>query len=289
MKVLITGKGGKSGSWAIRAAQLGEALGAIVQPMAEPSECRAADVIVIVKRAPAAVLSAVRSSGRPWVYDVVDGWPQPHGNAWDRSQAVGWMLQRLRELSPSGVVFGTQQMQADCSGWGEGQQANRSNAPSLVLPHHAWPKYAPVAVRHHVRAVGYEGDPSYLGRWAGVLVEECRRRGWQFVINGDMQQVDIGIALRDPSGYAPRHWKPGTKLANLQALGVPALCSPEQGCRDLSNGTEYWVEHPDHVIHAFNELVDPDVRSAISVVQQQSALGIDSVAETYRAWLKTFH
>jgi hypothetical protein len=93
-----------------------------------------------------------------------------------------------------------------------------------------------------VRVVGYEGGESYLGKWREIVQRECDKRGWQFQINGDMRDADIGVALRDGNGYAQRHWKPGTKLANLQALGIPALCSQECGYHEIASGSEVWIE-----------------------------------------------
>jgi hypothetical protein len=277
MKLLVTGKGGKSGSWFVRGRQLGEAIGAEIQPMAEHSDCKSADLIICVKRTPTELMRNIAASGRPWVYDVVDAWPQPAGNAWSREQSTQWLRGTLKLLSPTAVVFGTHRMQEDA----------QFDGPSIVLPHHAWPKYTPISVKKSVQTVGYEGAENYLGRWQRVIQSECDRRGWLFVVNGDMTKADIGIALRDVPGYPAGAWKPGTKLSNLQALGLPALLSPECGYREQSNGSEYWIEHPDDVAAAFNELADPDLRSLISINQQESAPRLEQVAKDYQAWLRT--
>lgn len=52
------------------------------------------------------------------------------------------------------------------------------NRLSLILPHHARPGLEPVPLRKKVRTVAYEGDPRYLGKWAGIVGKECERRGW---------------------------------------------------------------------------------------------------------------
>ena len=77
-RILVTG-GGTSGSWKIRGEQLGEAICADVLPRAGFADCSAAELIVVVKRAPPELLDTVRRSGRPWVWDVVDAWPQRPG------------------------------------------------------------------------------------------------------------------------------------------------------------------------------------------------------------------
>jgi hypothetical protein len=269
MRILITGKG-SSGSWQIRGVQLGQALAAEVQPMAEPSDCRSAQVVVGVKRIPESLLRAIKASGRPFVWDVVDAWSQPCD--WNEAQAKAWLRGELARLEPDAVVFGTPQMRAD-SGF---------TGPAMVLPHHAWPKYAPNQIRP-VQVVGYEGAEAYLGRWRTVLERECARREWTFRVNGDMALADIGIALRDGGGYPAAWWKPGTKLANLQALGIPALCSEEAGYRDIASGTESWIRTPEEIGPALDLLRTVAVRREMATQMRPPRL--HELAKRYRAFL----
>lgn len=277
MKILVTGKGGKSGSWQIRAEQLGSAIGATVQPMA--TDFHGVDVVVVVKRTPPALVDAIRRSGKPWVYDVVDGWPQDKCGGWDEARSRQWLRSTLRSLRPHAVVFGTERMQAD-SGF---------SGPSLVLPHHSWPKYLDrePEIRETVRTIGYEGAQHYLGRWQCLLMAECNRRGWRLQINGDMTQADIGIALRDCGGYPARYWKPGTKLSNLHALGIAALCSLEDGYLSVASGREHWIDSPQDIAAAFDALEDVSTRRSISADHRKAAVPLSQVATTYRDWLCT--
>lgn len=276
MRILITGKGGNSGSWKIRAEQLGAAIGAEIQPLAEVSDCRNADVVVCVKRTPAKVIDAIRASGRPWVWDIVDGWPQP--TTWGADEAIRWLSCELQRLRPTGVVFGTARMQRDAE----------FSGPSLVLPHHSWQRHVdrPARVRQAVESVGYEGAEAYLGRWRPLIEAQCKRRGWRFVVNGDLADCDIGIALRDTGGYPAAHWKPGTKLANLQAIGLPALCSPEEGYHEISSGAEFWVRKASDIEDAFDVLANVETRQAIHVAMRDSLLSIEFIASRYRQWLQ---
>jgi hypothetical protein len=277
VRVLVTGKGGKAGSWAVRGEQLGQAIGAEVMPMAETAEIRASHLVVVVKRTPPDVIQKIRVAGRPWVYDIVDAWPQPAGNAWSQELAVRWLRQHLAELAPTAVVFPTSRMLED-SGW---------RGPALVLPHHGWPKYEARAVAPVVRRVGYEGDPRYLGRWHALIEGECAARRWEFVVNGDLSTCDIGIALRDAPGYPAGAWKSNCKLANLQALGLPAVCSPEAGYREFGSGAEWFVESRADLSRAFGCLahVGPRARAAERMVA--SAPRLRDIAEVYRTWLGT--
>lgn len=277
MKILITGKGGKSGSWQIRAEQLGAAMGATVKPMASTADIASNDIVVVVKRTPAALIDAIRRSGKPWVYDVVDGWPQPKTGGMDKPQAIGWLRSTLAGLSPAGVIFGTERMRSDAAFTGR----------SIVLPHHSWSRYLnrTPQVRDQIQVVGYEGAEHYLGSWRAILERECQARGWQLQINGDMTKADIGIALRDGGGYPAQHWKPGTKLSNLHALGIPAICSHEQGYMSVSCGRELFVSSADDVSKAFDLLQNTSTRKAIALAMRQAALPVEAVASAYKEWL----
>lgn len=276
MKVLVTGKGNR-GSWKIRGEQLGSAIGATVKPMATYSDCESADVIVLVKRFPDELIATIRNSSRPWVLDIVDGWPQPC--AWEYEESIIWLKQTLHRLSPSAVVFGTEQMQVDAE----------FNRQSIVLPHHSWCRYIEhtPSIKQAVAVVGYEGDLRWLGKWAGIVSGLCRRRGWLFQVNGDMTKADIGIALRDGGGYPARHWKPGTKLSNLHALGIPAVCSREAGYESVASGGECWIEKvsASALSDAFDFLDDKNTRLAISQQMRSKVITLGQVAAQYKTWL----
>jgi hypothetical protein len=273
MKVLITGKGGEAGSWAIRAIQLGAAMGATVKARATEDDCRAHDIIVVVKR-PASVLPFVKQSGRPWVFDVVDGWPQPC--SWDKSTSVRWLQYVLEKHNPRGVVYGTPQMEID------------AGRPGLVLPHHSWQRYLDhiPTVRDRVKVLGYEGDPAYLGRWHSILKRECAERGWHLAINEDMRQADIALALRDTGGYPAKFWKPNTKVANAQALGIPAICSPEHGYQSFGSGREFYVNTEQELHYALHALTDLALRKRVSVDMRAAAIPVEEVALKYKRWLE---
>lgn len=269
--ILVTGAG-RSGSWQVRGEQLGRAIGAVVKPLADLADCRGADLVVIVKRPPAATLDAVRRSGMPWVWDVVDAWPQGHHPDMDERQAKRWLRAQLEALQPTAVVWPTWRMQDDA----------RWEGPQIALPHHGWPKYHRREVSDTIRAVGYEGG-NYLGRWRQVLEQECALRGWQFVVNGDMQQVDVGVALRDGGGYPAAHWKSNCKLANLQHLGIPAICSPECGYMETQCGSELWASCAAELAAAFRELENDKRRRELAAAARP--IPLDQVAKTYRGWL----
>ncbi len=275
MKILVTGRGGKSGSWEIRGRQLGAAIGASVVDRASLREMQAADIIVVVKRATEDIVERVRASGRPWVYDMVDGWPQPAGNEWNKDRATDWLRNLFAHLRPTAAVFATSQMQGDSAFRG----------PSLVLPHHAWPKYAAQPVKNQVSRVGYEGGEQYLGKWRRLVDAECRRRGWEFVVNGDMASCQIGVALRDVGGYAAKAWKANTKLANIQSLGLPAVVSDEAGYREFGSVAQAAVVDEFELRQAFDAFAPMDTRAELGWIAQKAAPRLDAVAKKYQEWL----
>ena len=264
--MLITGNG-KAGSWKVRGEQLGGAIGARYVPFgAKLPE----GLVIVVKRTEPFLLAQLKR--RPWVYDIVDAWPQP--SSMDRDKAIAWLQGHLAQLKPTAVVFPTTQMLTD-SEW---------TGPALVLPHHAWPKYQPREPQSVVTRVGYEGDPRYLGKWGDLVQAECAKRRWQFTV-GDLSECDIGIALRDAGGYPAQAWKSNCKLANLQALGIPALCSPEAGYREFGSGHERWIESPADLAHAFGAFAHVGPRSRLHDGMIRSAPRLHDIATRYRDWL----
>jgi hypothetical protein len=276
MSILVTGKG-TSGSWVIRGQQLGAAVGATVIKNADQKTMSQFDVVIAVKRVSDFMLADLASSGTPWIWDVVDAWPQPDGNAWSRQRAVEWLRMEIRRLRPDGIIFPTTRMMEDADFVG----------PCMVLPHHANPKYVTMAniIREDVKTVGYEGAPHYLGKWRAAIDRECSVRGWHFIINGDLEECDIGVALRDVEGYPSPSWKSNVKLANLQALGIPAICSPEAGYVQFSSGTEQWVDDEKTLRSAFNVFSSYDYRLSVRQRMQDSIITIGRVREELLSWL----
>lgn len=87
MHILVTGNG-RAGSWVIRGQQLGETIGAEICPNAGKRDLADADLVVVVKRTPSALLSHLTELKKRWIFDCVDFWPQPIGNEWPRDGAV---------------------------------------------------------------------------------------------------------------------------------------------------------------------------------------------------------
>lgn len=272
--ILFTGIG-RSGSWQIRAEQLGTAVGAQVVAKASASHCAKSKLVVVVKRLLPEVIQPVLSSGARWVWDVVDAWPQPLGRSMEEKEAKQWLKNFLKQYKPYAVVWPTEQMMMDAE-W-EGKQ--------IVLPHHHWDKYRPKPIAPKVERVGYEGGAQYLGKWRAVMDLECELRGWTFVINGDLSSCDIAIALRDNGGYPASHWKSNCKLANIQALGIPALCSPESGYQECSSGAEFWIRREADLSDALDSLEGIDERLYVRRRMLSVDYSLSTISSKYRTWL----
>lgn len=279
MKALITGKGGKAGSWAIRAVQLGEAIGAKV--MADARDVAAFDVAIVVKRAPGDLVARIHKADVPLIYDVVDAWPQPHGNAWAEAECKFWLAVEIRRIRPAGIVAATRAMARDCEGFG---------VPVLALPHHCRPGQAMNPIRETVQTVAYEGAEHYLGRWRPLIEAECARRGWRFVVNPPaLADADIVLALRDADGYAPRHWKSNVKAANAMGSGTPLIASRESGYLEQAVGNAIkWADTEAELIRAFDALTSRLERARAAGWMLAAAPKLESVAQTYRTWLEQF-
>lgn len=271
MKILVTGKGGTAGSWLMRGAQLGAALGAMVLPNARSAE--GFDVSIVVKRTPAHVIEAVRR-GR-WLWDIVDAYPQPEAYAWSREQAIAWVRERLSALRPTGVIWPTRRMRKDCD----------PGLPGLVLPHHHRLGIEANPIRASVKTVGYDGAPSYLGRWGDWVRAECNRRGWQFVHTSRPADADIMLGLRDDGGYVCANWKSGVKLANAHASGTPFIGQPEAGYLENSTGIEQWVATPAQLADAFDMLEPHPLRLEIAERFRHKAYPVEHAARDLRKFL----
>jgi hypothetical protein len=276
VKVLFTGRG-TSGSWQIRAVQIGRAIGADVLPDAR--DVAAYDLTVLVKRSAAGQIERIHRAGVPLVWDVVDAWPQPDGNNWSEGECKAWLAGQVKQLRPVAIVVATAAMAADCAGFG---------VPVLHLPHHARPAQRLNPIRERVEVVGYEGGEQYLGAWRSQLETECMRRGWRFVVNPtQLADLDIVVALRQADGYAPRNWKSNVKAANAQATGTPMVANREQGYVETDNGALFWAGDAEGLAHALDALTPADVRRAASrrLLEAAPAVQLEHVAKGYALWL----
>lgn len=249
MAYLFTGKG-TSGSWQIRGQQMAQGIGAAIPHCTDP---KGFDAAVVVKRTPSPVIQSLRDYSIPWVWDIVDAYPQPAANGWTRAEAVHWIRYQVAQLRPDGIIWPNRKMMEDAE----------IDIPQTVLYHHYRPDMRLNPIRKTIQTVGYEGGP-YLGRWADFLKSECQRRGWQFVVNpGELASLDVVVALRDPSGYVPFSYKSNVKLANAHGSGTPFIGSPENGYIETQSGAEYWATTRQDVLTAFDWLEDQSAREQI--------------------------
>lgn len=275
MNVLFTGRG-TSGSWQIRGVQLGQTIGATVMPNA--LDVAPYDVAVLVKRPTAELLQRLHRANVRILWDIVDAWPQPAGNAWGREQCLKWLVDQVAVIRPAGIVAATQAMAADCERFG---------VPVLALPHHARPGLRMNPIRP-LKVVGYEGGEQYLGRWLPIIKRLCAARGLQFVVNpAELAEVDLVLALRDCAGYAPRNWKSNVKLANAQGSGTPVICNREAGYLETASGAEQWADDEAELTAAFDALECTSTRLETGKTLRAAAPSIDSVAATYVEWLRS--
>lgn len=236
---------------------------------------RPCDVAVAVKRVPDALCGALR--GR-LAWDVVDAWPQPHGNQWNESECKKWLAKEVERIRPIGIIAATQAMAKDCEGFG---------LPVLWLPHHHRPGIERNKVRRKVRVVGYEGGPDYLRGWRPAIERECERVGAVFRVNPpSLADLDIVLALRGATGYAPRNWKSNVKLANAHGSGTPWIGCREVGYLETASGAEYWADTPDELGAAFDWLADKGAREEISERFLQKAFTVEAAAETLGKFLQ---
>lgn len=272
--VLFTGKGGKSGSWAIRGCQLGE-IGTVIPHCTDP---KGFDVALVVKRTPQPVIQALRYYNVPWVWDVVDCYPQPHANLWTKAEAINWIHTQIIRAQPDGIIWPNRKMMEDMD----------VNIPQTVLYHHHRPGIKPNPIRPDVKIVGYEGG-DYLGIYRRTLERECDKRGWRFTVTPEhLADVDIVVALRDPTGYVPFSWKSNVKLANAHGSGTPFIGNPENGYIETQTGAEYWAEDPSQIGRCFDWLSDQGTRELVSTRFRDAAYPLEQAQKDLREFLCRF-
>ncbi len=277
MNLLMVGNG--KGSFTMRGLQLGGALGARVVSVPSDDDMRWADVVVLIKRAGQAWAALAQRFGKPVVWDALDFWRQPTEHGLNEHQAKVMFHAQIKAIKPALVIGATQAMASAVEG----------RCEAVYLPHHSWQGLSPTPAREVVSCVGYEGNPTYLGRWRDAVQAECARRGWTFVINPpDLRQVDIFVAFRDGSwdGWMPRQWKSGVKVVNAVAAGRPIILN------DCSADGE--ISHFGDTIEAFSDLSQALDRCAdmgeIAVThgeQMAKSYTLSAVADRYGSILQT--
>ena len=273
--ILFTGRG-TSGSWQIRGAQMAQAMGAKALPKARQGHIASADTVVVVKRMTPEL--SVFLKGKRWVWDLVDFYPQPECTEWCRSEAIAWVKSQIQKHNPTGVIFANKRMQMDC----------KTSTPSTAIHHHHRPDIKLNPIRKEVQSVAYEGAPAYLGKWAGRLISECNRRGWDFMVNPRyLADCDIVVAFRDDAvnGYVQRHWKSNVKLANAHGSGTPFIGPCESGYSETATGYERWLESPEGLSAALDELECYELRKTIHRQFISSRLSVHTVAQQYRDFI----
>jgi hypothetical protein len=277
MNLLFAG-GGKAGSWKIRGEQLGRACGAEICQAPSLQTCEDADFIVVVKKVSEATLQAIRESGTPWAYDILDCYPQPGCSAWGANEAIDWVRRRLETLKPDAVIWPNHRMRQDCD----------VGFQSLVLPHHYRPGIERNPIREEIQTVGYEGASAYIERWRDAIEYQCNRRGWTFEQNPKrLADLDIVVALRSGMWdcYATQHWKSNVKLANAHGSGTPFVGQREDGYLETCSGAEYWTETAYGLDICFEWLAPRRVRQDISKRFLAKAFGVDQAAAVLKAFL----
>lgn len=280
MNTLITGRGA-SGSFQIRGVQIGAALGARVVPNASADDMAWADVVIAVKRIPGDLLHRIRASGKPWVYDVVDAFPQPECVAWSEKQAAHWVQTLMAGFQPDAVIWPTAYMQS-CAPYLRGK----------VIHHHHRPGIKVNPIRPTIKTVGYEGRPEYLGEWKPAFEKACADIGAKFVINPPhLADLDVCIAVRGRAhrGWTQQFFKSNVKLANAQGSGTPIIAQMDAGYLEhvYLHAPVCWITKPDGIAEWLKILAPQSMRQEISKRLLAQAYTVEDAARDYRAFLQS--
>jgi hypothetical protein len=287
VKILVVGGGHGSGASAMRAEQLGGAIGARVHvdPWADPfhdplrRDLEWADFVIIVKRLKKRWnrwLAVLAQSRKPVVWDALDFWKQPELNAMTRQVAIKSFHKRKGELGARLVIAATERMAKDCG--------------AVYLPHHARIGLSAKPVRPAVEVVGYEGSDRYLEEWRPAIEAECARRGWRFAMNPpDLAEVDLVVAFRGGAwdGWACRQWKSGVKIGNAIVAGRPIITQPCAAFEEMRPAGAT-ITQPGELAEAFDAWAPCYARSAAATAHAAKAPAYDlaPIAARYAAILR---
>lgn len=274
MQILITGRG-SSGSWQIRGVQLGEAIGAIVKPNATAKDMGAADVVIVVKRTTAQINKAIKQSGKPVLWDIVDCWPQ--GKGLTLEQAKSHVYAQAKAMGADACVFATQ-----------AQRASLRELDGFVLRHHAMENQLRNPIREKLKIVGYQGSKRYVPDWVS---DSVRRHGLWFVMNpANLAELDIVIACRaDPyDDEVSRAWKSNVKLANAQATGTPCIMPYESGYLESDPVGPVYYRNRQEFENALDALKSHEERRIRAMVLRAGTPLLKDVAARYQRCILRF-
>lgn len=276
MKILTVGKHTRAGSWIIRGQQLGGQLGR-TKMGATLDDMRKADVVIAVKRFTPTFLKDIKQLRKPWIWDLVDFYPQPKCSTWSREKAIEWVLAEIKKANPTGIVYPNQQMKDDIG------------LPGKVIYHHARPNAPLNPIREQVKTVGYEGGEQYINGSLGLIRSACALRGWSFRTDLPLHELDIVLAFRDKphNGYVQTNWKSNVKLANAHASGTPFVGGWEAGYAETSSGREILISDPSLLKHAFEYLTPYGTRREIHEAFIKQTITLHSAAEQMREYVET--
>lgn len=251
-----------TGSWQIR----GEQIAAMrsnwrAEPHPIVEDLDQFDLFCFIKRPDFRFLELVRSSGKPIVLDIVDGWKQPRDGFFYRDiPSARRLFKRLwARIDADGYIFPTQTM---CTDLGD------LVSTSTTIYHHYYPLLKHNPVRAQVETVGFVGKG--LGGWRAKLSRACEQRGIRFVVNPkEHTELDVVVIVRGGTrgSFLARRYKSNVKLANAYGSGTPALVHvDEMSAHDTDNGEVlFFTDEPGSFAQQLDRLInDHALRKRIS-------------------------
>lgn len=266
MNILITGKG-TTQAWQIRAVQLGKMLDAQIVPKASLQQIKQADLVITVKHTQPHIEHAKIS-----VLDIIDAYPQP--SKWKYDQFISWGKQYMQPYNYT--MAATHKMQQDLK-------------TDFWLRHHYRPGIVENQIKQNITTIGYEGRELYIGNYLPIIEQQCKLRGWQFIVNPtNVADCDVILAVRDESwrGYAADNWKSCVKMSNAIGSLTPLIAMNEQGYIE-TNLPFVAIDKPRDLIAAFDKVCDFNYRTNMvqQYVKAKPYYSLETVGKEYMQWL----
>ena len=218
------------------------------------------EVFCAVKRPFRSTLRMLQKLNKVTVFDVVDFWTQPEdGERYRDLDSIRSFFRGFVEGLPvDGVIFPNRTMFEDLG--------DRVPNPTYIY-HHYRLGMEPIEIKERPLVVGYEGEPSYLGRWRQVIESVCSQHGMRFVVNpSDLCEIDIGFAARDGrhASVMSHRYKSNVKLVNLYGGGIPCVVNDqEMSYKETDSGEVRFFSNESELSAGIAELIPSEVRRRI--------------------------
>ncbi len=268
MKVIFSGKGGRPGTWRMRA----EDIAAIrpdwkAIPNATEEDFKGADAVILIKRTNPTLIAPIQQWGGPFIYDALDFWRQPLEDKYIKSPTgiERVFKDHFQRVSAHLVLCVNNLMAKDLAKLG-------LNTETL---YHHYDSQLTHDILKIPDSILYWGRRQYLTQdWYQHMRKTCAYLGKQFLIHDgeksligkDAYGAEVMFAIRGGSygTWLAKRWKSGIKGITAERMGIPYVAMPEQSYLEQASKNLFKFTDKNDVaeaiLKAFEHKDDPEIK-----------------------------